>query len=267
MEKHTTSARTARTPTAAEPLATRREAFQRFGRLGLGVALASVPAAFAALARPARAQDTPPDMASVEEVLRFALTLEYLEYEFYRHALNTDVIPRGTPRHLYREIRDHELAHVRLLERALGLSEGEAQPEFDFTASGAFDPFGDYHQFLLLSQGFEDTGVRAYKGQAANLLGTDVLTTALQIHSVEARHASVVRRLRGEQGWIPLDNVDAPPGTIQAVYDGEAEVTQAGVNLVEALPETFSRESITESYDEPLDMEAVLAIASPFIVS
>jgi hypothetical protein len=52
-----------------------------------------------------------------------------------------------------------------------------------------------YAQFLALAQAFEDTGVRAYKGQAANLISTDLLTAALQIH-VEARHASEVRRLR-----------------------------------------------------------------------
>jgi hypothetical protein len=40
-------------------------------------------------------------------------------------------------------------------------------------------------QFLALSQAFEDTGVRAYK--ATNLISTpDLLTAALQIHSVEA---------------------------------------------------------------------------------
>jgi hypothetical protein len=43
----------------------------------------------------------------------------------------------------------------------------------------------------------------AYKGQATNLISTpDLLTAALQIHSVEARHASEVRRLRGLKGWI-----------------------------------------------------------------
>jgi hypothetical protein len=30
----------------------------------------------------------------------------------------------------------------------------------------------------------------------------DLLTAALQIHSVEARHASEVRRLRGQKGWL-----------------------------------------------------------------
>ena len=56
----------------------------------------------------------------------------------------------------------------------------------------------DYSVFLEVSQVFEDTGVRAYKGQAPNLLGNQVvLTAALGIHAVEARHASTVRFIRG----------------------------------------------------------------------
>jgi hypothetical protein len=48
-----------------------------------------------------------------------------------------------------------------------------------------------------LAQAFEDTGVRAYKGQAGNVMSNKtVLQAALQIHSVEARHASQVRRMR-----------------------------------------------------------------------
>jgi hypothetical protein len=39
---------------------------------------------------------------------------------------------------------------------------------------GAFDPFNNYTQFLALSQAFEDTGVRAYKGQATNLISTRI---------------------------------------------------------------------------------------------
>ena len=42
-----------------------------------------------------------------------------------------------------------------------------AKPQFDFTAGGRFgDVFSNFNTFLALSQAFEDTGVRAYKGQA-----------------------------------------------------------------------------------------------------
>jgi len=131
-----------------------------------------------------------------------------------------------------------------------------AKPTFDFTAGGTFpDPFSDYPVFQALSQGFEDTGVRAYKGQAGNLMADDAtLTTALQIHSVEARHASAVRRLRGEKGWI-TGNQNTLPAAAAAVYAGEE--TGQGV----------TNDASSEAFDEPLTMQAVLDIAGLFIVS
>ena len=71
------------------------------------------------------------------------------------------------------------------LANALGSAAVE-KPEFDFTAGGMFgDVFSNYATFVTLSQGFEDTGVRAYKGQAPNLMSNDaILTAAHTIHSV-----------------------------------------------------------------------------------
>lgn len=177
------------------------------------------------------------------------------------------------------QISKHEKAHVEFLIAGLEGAgvEPVAKPEFDFTAGGLFDPFNlngtgqdvAYAQFLALSQAFEDTGVRAYKGQATNLMGTDFLTPALQIHSVEARHASEVRRLRGLKGWITSnERGEGIPAEAQPVYDGEENVVQGGVDVTtlgDGAP--FSMDSSTEAYDEPLSKEDVLAIASLFIVS
>ena len=66
---------------------------------------------------------------------------------------------------IFQTISAHETAHVALLESVLGAN-AVPKPTFDFTAGGTFDPFGNYDIFKALSQGFEDTGVRAYKGQA-----------------------------------------------------------------------------------------------------
>ena len=116
-----------------------------------------------------------------------------------------------------------------------------------------------------MAQAFEDTGVRAYKGQAPNLISNDVvLQAALQIHSVEARHASQVRRLRGQKGWIVADQTGGLPAGTEAIYVGEANTTQAGVNVTTVT--TVAAEQVTEAFDEPLDAEAVLAIVDPFIV-
>ena len=146
------------------------------------------------------------------------------------------------------------------LKSVLG-SQAVAKPTFDFTGgnganNGPFNPFNDYQIFLALSQGFEDTGVRAYKGRAPELKGTDTLTVALQIHSVEARHASRVRQLRGQKGWIVGNTTDV--AALQAIYNGEETVNGGAVSGV---PTT----SITEAFDEPLTPAQVLAIADPFI--
>lgn len=206
----------------------------------------------------------------VHPVVNFALTLEYLEAEFYTIGVATSGLIPAADRTIFTTIRDHEVAHVQFLRNYL-TSEGltpVAKPTFDFTAGGRFDPFTNYETFKLLAQAFEDTGVRAYKGQAGNLIDDkDLLIAALTIHSVEARHAAEVRRLRGLQGWIPFNQPGAP-APVAPVYAGMAVTVKAGINVVSiASPFGVTEEDVTEAFDEALSMQAVLDIASPFIVS
>lgn len=258
-------------------MSSRREVFGTIGSFGKKAAMAAVPFGLAATSGKTYAQGTKAHVGP----LSLALTLEYLEAEFYVRALDSGVIPSGGKAEaIYQQISKHETAHVEFLKSALGDNAFES-PEFDFTAGGAFDPFNPnndsaYLQLLSLAQAFEDTGVRAYKGQAGNLIGTPFLQPALRIHSVEARHASEVRRLRadflGESlnvnalGWITLDNrgPQMPPVT-QPVYNGEENVVQGGVNLVDAT--MFDAIAVSQSYDEPITGEEAVAIASLFIVS
>ncbi len=131
---------------------------------------------------------------------------------------------------------------------SLGVSPGP-KPTFDFTAGGNFQPFTYYAQFMTLEQAFEDTGVRAYKGQAGNVASNkNVLQAALQIHSVEARHASQVRRMRGNKGWIELNNGGNIPAAAQAVYNGEEATVQAGFNTATL----FGAAAGSVSFDETL---------------
>jgi rubrerythrin len=205
----------------------------------------------------------------VRDVLNFALTLEYLEDEFYRTALDKDGLIPSDNHAMFETIGKHEMEHVAVLKSALG-EEAVKKPEFDFTAKGAFgDVFTNFKTFLDLAQAFEDTGVRAYKGQAGNLLGHDeVLTTALRIHSVEARHAAHVRRLRGQPEWIVSNSRGDLPEAVQPVYNGEAEYTQGGVDLrslAKSAQGDLSLDVLSGAFDEPLSKEKVLEIAKPFI--
>ena len=137
----------------------------------------------------------------IEDTLNFALTLEHLEAAFYDLGNKSGIIP-SQYKTVFRTIGQHETAHVKLLKGVLGSAAVKA-PGVDFTAGGKYaDVFSNFDTFLALSQTFEDLGVAAYKGQAGNLVGSrEVLTVALQIHSVEARHASEVRRIGLKFGW------------------------------------------------------------------
>ncbi len=246
---------------------TRREAFKRLTNFGKSIAFAAIPVGvLAASTQSASAAHIP----TVLNVLNFALTLEYLEGEYYTTGLNSPgLIPAGKDRAIFETIEKHEVDHVAFLKAAI-LSYGGtpvAKPTFDFTVGGMFTPFTNYEQFLILAQAFEDTGVRAYKGQAGNLIAeNDALTAALQIHSVEARHASEVRRLRGLKGWITQAERGAGmPAATQAVYNGENNLIQGGVNVTTVT--SVGADGITEGFDEPLTMDEVLAIGGLFIVS
>ncbi len=175
---------------------TRRGLFAKTA-LSLGV-MASAPLVLAAASKQVFAQALP---QQIVDTLNFALTLEHIEDAFYRSALETNMIPEEH-KAVFQHIGLHEAAHVAFLEGALG-SAAVKRPEADFTAGGKYaDVFENFDTFLTLSQTFEDLGVAAYKGQAGNLMeNDDILTAALQIHSVEARHAAQVRRIGGKKAW------------------------------------------------------------------
>jgi hypothetical protein len=239
-------------PELMSEVQSRRAAVSRTMTMAGAVAIASMPVAFGFMAKKAFAQGGLPQ--GIIDVLNFALTLEYLESEFYQTGLATTGLIPGTDLPVFQQIAKHETAHVALLQSVLGAS-AVAKPTFDFTAVGTFDPFNDYATFLALSQGFEDTGVRAYKGGAPALMADNtVLTTALRIHSVEARHASMVRRLRGQKGWITGNQTDVL--ALAPIYAGE-----------EAANGTATTPAAAEAFDEPLTVDQVNAIAKLFIAA
>lgn len=243
----------------------RRESILQLGKLGKKFAMAAVPASFLA----AIPNSTKAGVGSTHDlvsVLQFALKLEYLERGYYQQGLNTILLTQTADRPIFEQIYQHEAAHVEFLRSAISSINNTtpiSEPIFDYSAQGAFTPFLSYPQFLALAQAFEDTGVRAYKGQAGNLKSDDaILTAALQIHSVEARHASEVRRLRGDKGWITGSQIGTLPSQTQAVYNGEDNVMQGGVNVTSKT--TVGAAAVQEAFDEPLTLEEVSTIVSLF---
>ncbi len=265
-------------------LDTRRKAMQRFANASGKFALASIPLALGSMFKTAYGQSS----SSITDVLNFALTLEYLEAEFY-----TNIV--GSPGYLtapapaqgaLTKIRDDENAHVAFLKSVLG-SNAIAKPTFDFTAGGGSGtgPFagylGSYVVQLAMAQTLEDTGVRAYKGQApAVQADKTVLTAALQIHSVEARHASHIRQMRRAMNmaipsgqtvkpWITLaqTGIEFPPANsaIQKSYAGEDNVMQAGVTITGIGGNAdIDAAAASAAFDEPLTTQQVIEIVTPF---
>jgi hypothetical protein len=256
-------------PEVFERTSPRRDLMKSFGTK---IAIAAVPFALGSMFKKAYGQST----TSIIDVLNFALTLEYLESKFYATANGTaNLIPSGFEAAAIATIGDHESAHVTFLQEAIAASGGTpvSEPNFDFTAGGAFpNVFSDYATFLAVAQTFEDTGVRAYKGQAGNLISNNaVLTAALNIHSVEARHASHVRQMRKANNfgdvkpWV-TGKESGIGSAVQASYNGEENTTQAGVNIVNINGQNISVDAASEAFDEPLTKNQILQIVSPFIV-
>ena len=252
----------------------RRDSLQQLKIAGKNIALASIPFGLAATSSKSSAATNSMAaavfQASSTDVLNFELTLEYLERNFYQIGMDTNGLIPEADRIVFAQILKHEVSHVTFLATALGES-AISEPTFDFSGGELnLDTFSNYQTFLALSQGFEDTGVRAYKGQAGALANdNDLLEYALQIHSVEARHASQVRRMRGEKGWITMSETTIP-ATFNAIYGGvtpESNTTQGGVNLAGMFGSFGGDAAVTEAFDEPLTMGEVNAIASIFIVS
>ncbi|MEO8764055.1 MAG: ferritin-like domain-containing protein [Ginsengibacter sp.] len=268
-------------PEVLQKLDTRRNAMKDFARVSGKVAIASIPFALGSMFKKAYGSPTSPSDIVID-TLNFALTLEYIEANFYVKAVASGIIPTGQALTDITLIRDHENAHVAFLTAAITAAGGTPvsfkAADFDFTAHGNFPTvFSDYGLLLAVAQTFEDTGVRAYKGQAGNLISNnDYLTAALQIHSVEARHAAHIRSMRYTNGslvpagvvvkpWITLNQSGIDSPAVQPSYNGEETVSQANVPITGIGGNAFiTAEAASEAFDEPLDKEAILGIVTPF---
>ncbi len=208
-------------------ITSRRRLLAGSARLAGGGALAlaavGAPAALGQLSALAQAQDFGSDL----DILNYALTLEHLEYAFYRDGLQTfgpsDFTAAGFAASIYDNfglIRDHEGAHVDVLTKTItslgGTPVGEAQYDFGYGS--------DVTAFAGTAQALENTGVSAYDGAGAAIQNKDLLAAAGTIVAVEARHASYLNFIVGD---VPFP----------------------------------------DAFETPKSKAEILAIASPFIVS
>ncbi len=269
-------------PEVYERLDGRRDAIKKFASFSGKAAMSAVPFALGSMFKKSYGQSG----NQIIDVLNFALTLEYLEAEFYVRGLAAAGLIVAEDRPAFQTISQHETEHVEFLRSTIIALGGTpvAKPNFDYTAgngsmAGPFaNVFTNYATYLAVSQTFEDTGVRAYKGQAGNLISSnEILRAALRIHSVEARHASHVREIRRRNGllvpagvllqpWITLNQSGIASPLVQPSYNGEDLTTQAGVNLVGINGLAITAEDASEAFDEPLTKAQVLAIVDPFII-
>jgi hypothetical protein len=139
------------------------------------------------------------------DVLNYALTLEHLENAFYATGLEmfseSDFVAAESLEqypseyisdlyHYVETIGSHETEHVDVLTQSVELLGGEP------ATAGSYEfGFETVDEFLPIGQALENTGVAAYAGAAPYIESPDLLSAALSIHSVEARHAAVLNEV------------------------------------------------------------------------
>ena len=125
-------------------------------------------------------------------IARYALTLEYLEVDFYAAALQSGKLT-GRAAELAKRFAAQERQHVVALEGAIGKLGGEPPTR----VTGQF-PLTDQKAILEYALELEDLGADAYLAQVDRIEDKELLTAALAIHTVEGRHAAALASVLGQ---------------------------------------------------------------------
>jgi Ferritin-like domain len=142
-------------------------------------------------------------------ILNYALTLEYLETEFYAKVLAAKLFT-GKVGALLTDFAREEKNHVEALKGAVEKMGGTpaANPNGKF-------PIENATQVAELAYTVENLGAAAYLGQAPLIQSPAVLATALAIHSVEGRHAASLGTLVKKS--LTPDGAFAKPASMETV--------------------------------------------------
>jgi rubrerythrin len=159
---------------------------------------------------------TPSGTASAAKDLKianYALTLEYLEADFYKQVVAAGVIKDKKVAALAQKFGATEQAHVDALKALILKSGGKpvAAPKTNFQE--VLD--GGPDKVLQTAADVENLGAAAYLGQAADIASPEVLAAALSIHSVEGRHAAALNTVLGKS--VTPDGAFAKPAPMDKV--------------------------------------------------
>lgn len=157
------------------------------------------------------------------EIVNYALTLEFLEADFYQQVIDSGEIKDASIVELAKSIGENEQEHVDALmatAKQLGTPAEKPRTKFDDVLAGG------PNEILATAATVENLGAAAYLGQAGAIQDPEILAAALSIHSVEARHAAALNTLAGTgfkgdgplQGTIP-DGAFAKPMTMDEVLE------------------------------------------------
>jgi rubrerythrin len=164
------------------------------------------------------------------KILNYALTLEFLEADFYKQVIDSGMVKDPKVASIAKKFGSTEQEHVDALTATIKKLGGKPvlAPESNFGPT--FEK--GLMATLEAAADVENLGAAAYLGQAGNIHNKEVLAAALAIHSVEARHAAALNTLVGRG------------------FGGKG-------GLKGALPDG--------AFGKPMDMKAVLAAVKPFL--
>ena len=179
--------------------------FGAFVLAACGSSKSSTTASTASVASSASASATKTDIG----ILNYALTLEYLEREFYKKVIAAGLF-KGSTEALIKDFGSQEATHVEALKGAVEKMGGTpaANPNGKF-------PINSASQVANLAYEVENLGAAAYLGQAPLIQSPEVLAVALAIHTVEARHAASIGTLVKKS--ITPDGAFAKPDEMSTV--------------------------------------------------
>ena len=165
------------------------------------------------------------------EILNYALTLEFLEADFYAQVIDSGMVKDPKVASIAKKFGSTEQEHVDALSATIKKLGGKpvSAPKTNFGPT--FDK--GLMATLETAADVENLGAAAYLGQAGNIKNKEVLAAALAIHTVEARHAAALNQLVG-----------------RGFGDGKG-------GLKGTLPDG--------PFAKPMDMAAVLAAVKPFL--